>query len=134
MRAVSSANPSWLGHETEVDSKLKKRENGRNSASRPLIKKIRPLYFLQFLKLKEIKWSYFCDLVHIGRVMAVFLFLSFESTSISCPSHEVFALDTALMAGTELSIPQAYFNRLGLQMICSGNIMQTHNLFVTYHM
>ena len=77
MRAVSSVNPSRLGHETEVDSKLKKRENGRNSASRALIKKIRPIYFLQFLKLKEIKWSYFCDLVPIGRVMAVFSFFKF---------------------------------------------------------
>ena len=35
----------------------------------------------------------------------------FESTSISCPSR-----DSALMPGTELSIHQAYFNRLGFQM------------------
>ena len=27
----------------------------------PLIKKIRPLYFLQLLKFQEIKWSYFFD-------------------------------------------------------------------------
>ena len=77
MKAEFDSNPSWEGHEIEVDSKPKKRENGRNSASRPQIKKIRPLYFLQFLKLKEIKWSYFFDLVPIGRVMAVFSFFRF---------------------------------------------------------
>ena len=32
----------------------------------------------------------------------------------ACPSQEGIGLDSALMAGTELSIPQAYFNGLGL--------------------
>jgi len=31
MRAESSANPSWLGHEIEVDSNPKKREKGHPS-------------------------------------------------------------------------------------------------------
>jgi len=36
--------------------------------------KIRPLYFLQLLKLKKSKWSYFFILSHILIVMAIFLF------------------------------------------------------------
>ena len=41
-------DPSWKGHNPKVNSKPKNRENGHNLAPRPQIKKIRPLYFLQF--------------------------------------------------------------------------------------
>ena len=36
-----------------------KQKNLHKSVWGPLIKKIRPLYFLQLLKFQEIKWSYF---------------------------------------------------------------------------
>ena len=38
-----------------------KQKNLHKSVWGPLIKKIRPLYFLQLLKFQEIKWSYFFD-------------------------------------------------------------------------
>ena len=66
-----SSNWPALTQMLEVGSKPKKQQNGHNSVPRPKIKKIRPHYFLQFLKLKEIKWSYFFDLRPRGRVMAV---------------------------------------------------------------
>ena len=47
MRAEFDSNPSWEGHEIEVDSKPK---NEKTDITRPIgtkSKKIRPLYFLQ---------------------------------------------------------------------------------------
>ena len=48
-----------------------KQGNGRNSVSGAHIKKIRPICFLQLLKLKKIQWFYFFDLRPRSRVMAV---------------------------------------------------------------
>ena len=42
----------------------------------PLIRKIRTLYFLQLLKLQEIKCPYFLPKGHIKRVIAIFLIFS----------------------------------------------------------
>ena len=52
MRAEFDSNPSWEGHEIEVDSKPKKRENGRNSASRPQIKKNKATLFPSIFKVE----------------------------------------------------------------------------------
>ena len=53
-----------------------KQQNDHISAPEPPIKKIRPLYFLQLLKLKEIKWSYFFDKRLRDRDINIFLFWS----------------------------------------------------------
>ena len=49
-------------------------ENDHNSAPGTLIKKVRPLYFLQLLKLKIIKWSHFFTKRLWCWVMAIFSF------------------------------------------------------------
>ena len=49
-------------------------ENDYYSVPGTLIKKVRPLYFLQLLKLKIIKWSYFFTKRLLCWVMAIFSF------------------------------------------------------------
>ena len=72
--AVFSPISSWLGYDTEVKTKPKKREKGHNSAHSHQIKKIRSLYFLQFLKLKEIKCHYFFHQTSYAWDISILLF------------------------------------------------------------
>ena len=66
-----------------------KQKNLHKSVWRPLIKKIRPLYFLQLLKFQEKKWSYFFDWRPTDRDITVLSFHNILSQNyqISTPYH-----------------------------------------------